>query len=144
MTGVLFLCTGNACRSQMAEGFARQLAPLHVRVFNAGTESAGIDPRTVEAMAELGIDLREQRSKHVSEVPLGDLDLVVTLCGEAAERCPVLPGAVERAHWPLPDPAAARASDEEIRAVFREIRDEISERVRALFADQRAVRAVLP
>ncbi len=130
-TSLLFLCTGNSCRSQMAEGFARKLLSIEVDVFSAGTEPTGVNPHAVRAMREVDIDISSQRSKSVGEVPLDQISLVITLCGDAAERCPVLPGArVE--HWPLPDPARATGDAEEINAVFRNVRDEIDGRVQSL------------
>lgn len=134
MKHVLFLCTGNACRSQMAEAFARQLAPPGVRVSSAGTRPAGVDPRAVEVMREVGIDLTGHRSKHLDDLATDDVDLVVTLCADAAEACPHLAGELERLHWPLRDPAAAEGTAEAVRQVFREVRDEIAARVRSLFA----------
>ena len=134
MKSVLFLCTGNSCRSQMAEGFARALAPPGVRVWSAGTEPAGLNPLAVEVMGEAGIDIAGQRSKALSALPLGEIDTLVTLCGDAAERCPAFPGTVERLHWPLRDPARAAGSPDQVLQAFREVRDEIAARVRSLLA----------
>jgi len=129
MTGsTLFLCTGNACRSQMADGFARRLLSPELPVFSAGTSPKGLDPRAVSVMAEVGIDISGQRSKSLADVPLGDVDRVITLCGDAAERCPTLSGA-RREHWPLRDPARARGSEVAMLGVFRSVRDEILSRV---------------
>ena len=136
MKGVLFLCTGNACRSQMAEGFARRLAPEGVAVHSAGTAPAGLNPRAVSAMNELGIDIAPHRSKDLSAVPLDEVDLVITLCGNADETCPTLPAGVQRLHWPLPDPAAATGEETEITQIFREVRDAIADRVSELFASR--------
>ncbi len=134
MKGILFLCTGNSCRSQMAEGFARELAPEGVVVHSAGIEPQGVNPRARAAMDEAGIDISRQTSKDVDAVPGSEIDTVVTLCGDAAERCPAFPGDVERLHWPLRDPATASGSEAEVERVFREVRDEIAARVRSLFA----------
>lgn len=128
---VLFLCTGNACRSQMAEGFARHRAPDGVQVYSAGTRPAGIDPRTIEVMAEAGIDIRTHASKPVTSVPLDDIGLVVTLCRDADETCAPLIHDRRHDHWPLPDPA--RAQGTEALDVFRRIRDDIAARVAALW-----------
>ena len=133
MKGVLFLCTGNSCRSQMAEGFARRLAPQGVQVHSAGIEPVGVNPRARTVMAEAGIDIGEQRSKDLDAVPLEQIDTLVTLCGDAAERCPSFSGDVERLHWPLRDPARASGEDAQVLQVFREVRDEIAARVRSLF-----------
>ncbi|HLN87055.1 MAG TPA: ATP-binding protein, partial [Candidatus Limnocylindrales bacterium] len=131
---ILFLCTGNSCRSQMAEGFARQAANGKYRIFSAGTEPKGIHPLTVRVMQEVGIDISVQSSKGLDEVPLNEIDQVITLCGDADERCPTLSTKVKRAHWPLPDPAAALGGEEDILPLFRQVRDEIRLRVQALFA----------
>ena len=122
---ILFLCTGNSARSQMAEGFALRLAPAGLSIVSAGTEPKGVNPRAIAVMAERGIDISSHISKDVTALPLGNIDLVVTLCGDAAERCPAFPGAPRRLHWPLPDPAAAAGGEAEVLAVFRRVRDEI-------------------
>jgi arsenate reductase len=130
-TTVLFLCAGNSCRSQMAEGFARQGAAPGLRVLSAGTEPAGVNPLAVRVMAEVGIDIARQRSKGLDEIPLEEVDWVVTLCGDAAERCPAVPSGTRHLHWGLPDPAAASGSPEEILDRFREVRDAVAARVAA-------------
>jgi thioredoxin type arsenate reductase len=132
MKNILFLCTGNSCRSQMAEGFARALARPGVQVQSAGTKPCGVNPRAVAVMAEVGIDLRSQSSKHVSVLSLDEIDTVVTLCGEALEACPVFPRKVYRIHWPIPDPARATGREAAVLDVFRRTRDEIHTRVRDL------------
>lgn len=132
-TDVLFLCVANSARSQLAEGWARQLAPQGVGVHSAGSEPATLNPWAVRVMAEREIDLREHHSKAISDVPAKRIRLVVTLCAE--EVCPWFPDAVERLHWPLPDPAAAEGGDDALLAAFRICRDEIEGRVRTLFAD---------
>jgi thioredoxin type arsenate reductase len=129
--GVLFLCVANSGRSQMAEGFARVYAPPGIEVWSAGSAPRQVHPLAVAVMAEEGIDLAGQRSKGVGEVPVDRIGTVVTLCAE--EVCPTFPGSVRRLHWPLPDPAAADGDDEERRATFRAVRDEIHGRVAGLF-----------
>ena len=129
---ILFLCTGNSCRSQMAEGFARALAGDQWEVHSAGTAPAGVNPRAVKAMAEAGVDISGHTSKAIDPALLKSSDAVITLCGDAAESCPVTPPGVKRIHWPRPDPARAAGTEEEIMAVFRAVRDEIKERVIAL------------
>lgn len=129
---ILFLCTGNSCRSQMAEGFARALAGDQWEVHSAGTAPAGVNPRAVKAMAEAGVDISVHTSKAIDPDLLKSADAVITLCGDAAESCPVTPPGVKRIHWPLPDPARAAGTEEEIMAAFRAVRDEIKERVIAL------------
>lgn len=128
---VLFLCVHNASRSQIAEGFARALAPADVVVLSAGTEPRGVHPCAIQVMAEVGLDLATQSSKHLDDVAWRDCDTVVTLCGEADETCPSLAADVRRVHWPLPDPSAA--PEAERLAAFREARDEIRWRVASLW-----------
>ena len=128
---VLFLCVHNSARSQMAEGFARSLAPAGVEVWSAGTEPGKVHPVAIEAMNEVHIDISDQSSKHLDAVPWKEADTVVTLCGEADEACPMLEGTVRRVHWPLPDPSAAPKAKQ--LDVFREVRDEIRWRVASLW-----------
>ena len=129
---ILFLCTGNSCRSQMAEGFARSLAAGNVEVESAGIEAHGKNPRAIAARQEVGVDISAQESTPLTDAMLEWADLVVTVCGHADEHCPLLPPATRKLHWPLEDPARATGTDEEIRAEFRRIRDEIQERVTEL------------
>ena len=131
--GILFLCTGNSCRSQMAEGFARSLAPENVKIFSAGTEPKAVHPLAIKVMAEAGIDISNQSSKGLGTLPLENIDLVVTLCGEAQESCPTLPKNTEHLHWPLPDPALAKGDEETVLETFRAVRDEIRARIEKLF-----------
>ncbi len=133
MSGILFLCTGNSCRSQMAEGFARRWAPPGTRVWSAGIEKHGLNPRAVRVMAEAGVPIDGQWSKTLAEIPLHEISEVITLCGHADETCPAFPRPVARDHWGFPDPARATGSEEEILARFREVRDGIAARVRARF-----------
>lgn len=128
---VLFLCIHNSSRSQIAEAWARELAPREVEVYSAGSEPRGVHPMAIEVMAEVGLSLDSQRSKHLDEVPWRTVDTVVTLCAEGAEACPTVAGDVRRVHWPLPDPSAA--PEAERRELFREVRDEIRWRVSALW-----------
>jgi thioredoxin type arsenate reductase len=129
---ILFLCTGNSCRSQMAEGFARQLTN-GTRIYSAGTAPKGLHPIAARVMKEAGVDISTQKSKGLDAIPLDQVDLVVTLCGEAAETCAMLPGKVERVHWPLADPAVVQGDEEQVLQVFRQVRDEIRARVQELF-----------
>jgi two-component system phosphate regulon sensor histidine kinase PhoR len=131
----LFLCAENSCRSQMAEAFARQFAPQNHRVFSAGTSPKEIHPLAIQVMKEAGIDISTQRSKGLQAIPLAEIGRLVTLCGEADENCPTLPLKVERFHWPLRDPAAARGNQDEVLRAFREVRDEIRDRVERLFSE---------
>ena len=134
MDRILFLCTGNSARSQMAEGLARALSGDRVQVWSAGIEPKGVHPLAVRAMAERGIDISRQSSKPVSAVP-ADPDVVVTLCDNAADRCPAFPGRVKRIHWSLPDPAAVTGTDEERLRAFRQSRAEIESRLAALLGE---------
>ena len=116
----------------MAEGFARSLLNPCWTVASAGLETHGLNPRAVAVMKEVGIDISDQESTLIDPDYLAASDLVVTLCGDARDRCPVVPATVTRLHWDLPDPAAATGSEEEILAVFRSVRDDIARRVRSL------------
>jgi arsenate reductase len=129
---VLFLCTGNACRSQMAEGWARHLLGDTVEPHSAGTEPHGVDPRAARVMREAGVDISSQRAKHVREFGGTEFDLVVTLCDAAAGACPVFAGGTRVLHHGFDDPARAAGSDEEKLAEFRRVRDEIREFVHGL------------
>ncbi len=128
---VLFLCTGNSARSQMAEGLLRHLAADQFEVFSAGTRPAGLNPNAVTAMAEIGIDIAGSRSKSVDEFSGLQFDFVFTVCDNAKEACPIFPGRGTRLHQSFEDPAAA-PPDQQL-GVFRKVRDQIGDRVR-LFA----------
>jgi len=130
---VLFVCTGNSARSQMAEGWLRHLSAGRVEAASAGTEPRGLHPLAVRVMAERGVDISRQRSKHLSEVQGIRFDWVVTVCDRARQSCPVFPGA-RTVHWDLPDPAEARGSEEEVAEAFRRVRDELARRVAELLA----------
>jgi arsenate reductase len=127
---ILFLCTGNSCRSQMAEGLLRYLGGGQVDAFSAGTDPKGVHPLAVKVMAEVQIDISEQSSKHVDAFAGQSFDFVITVCDRAKEQCPVWPGAPQRVHWSLDDPAEASGSEEQRLAVFRRVRDEIRQRIR--------------
>ena len=129
---ILFVCTGNSARSQMAEGFARDFGRDWIEAHSAGIEPSRLNPHAVKVMRERGIDISEQQSKAFDWDLARRMDMVVTVCGNADERCPILPPEVKRLHWPLDDPAAAKGTDSEVLAKFREIRDQIEERVRDL------------
>ncbi|HEC18512.1 MAG TPA: arsenate reductase (thioredoxin) [Gammaproteobacteria bacterium] len=129
MMNILFLCTGNSCRSQMAEGWAKALANDDVTVQSAGIQAHGMNPRAITVMAEAGIDISGQESTRVDDAMLQTADLVVTVCGHADEHCPVLPPGTRKERWPLEDPAKATGSEEEIMQVFRASRDEIKQRI---------------
>ena len=126
---ILFLCTGNSCRSQMAEGWARHLGGGRIEVQSAGIEAHGKNPRAIAVMREAGVDISGQESTRVTDDMLRRADIVVTVCGHADEHCPVLPPGVKKIHWPLTDPAKATGTEEEILAKFRATRDEVRRRV---------------
>ena len=132
---VLFLCTGNSCRSQMAEGWARHLKGDALEPYSAGLEKHGLNPRAVKVMAEAGVDLSKQYSKTLADLPGVVFDYVVTVCGHANERCPVFPGATKVAHAGFEDPPRLTkdmAEGEATLAVYRRVRDEIRRFVEAL------------
>ncbi len=125
---VLFLCTGNSCRSQMAEGWARKLLADSLEAYSAGIETHGLNPDAVRVMAEAGVDISTQRSKHLKELQGIEFDYVVTVCGHAHEHCPIFPGKAKVVHVGFDDPpklAANAQSDEERLAPYRRVRDEI-------------------
>ena len=126
---VLFLCTHNSARSQMAEGLLRELGGGGFEAHSAGTEATHVRPLAIRAMQEIGIDIGAQRSKTLDEYAGQPFDLVVTVCDEAREACPYFPGAREQIHWSLPDPSKATGTEESRLAVFREVRDELRRRI---------------
>lgn len=128
---VLFLCVANSARSQLAEGIARSLAPPGVRVSSAGSEPSQVNPLAIRVLDELGIDIRDQRSKSVDTIAPEGVDAVVTLCAE--EVCPVFLGKAHRVHWGLPDPAGAGRTDGERLQAFRDVRDELRRRLAIVF-----------
>lgn len=128
---ILFLCVANSARSQMAEGFARALAPKGTEILSAGSMPARVSPYAIEVMREAGIDISSHRSKSIDEIPKERVATVVTLCAE--EVCPVFPGRVTRFHWPHEDPAATAGSKEAILAAFRRVRDQIRSRLESFF-----------
>lgn len=128
MARVLILCTGNSARSQMAEGLLRHLGGARYEVFSAGTRPVGVNPVAVEAMREAGTDISTQRSKSVAEFAGQQFATVITVCDNAAEQCPIFPGAPQRVHWSLPDPAAVSGTREEKLAAFRRVRDGLERR----------------
>ena len=131
---LLFLCTGNSCRSQIAEGWARVLASDNpsITIQSAGIESHGKNPRAIAVMKEAGVDISHQESTTLTKQMLAQTDYIVTVCGHADEHCPVLPSHTRKEHWPLEDPAKATGSEEEIMQVFRDSRDDIRNRVEDL------------
>jgi arsenate reductase len=135
---IYFLCTGNSCRSQMAEGFAKKYLGDRFEVYSAGIEAHGLNPNAVKAMAEKGIDISGQTSDVIDPELLNRADYVITLCGDANEKCPVTPPHVKREHWGFDDPAKATGTEEEKWAVFRRVRDEIEARIQRFAQEERA------
>src|SRR3990172_6559536 len=129
---VMFVCTGNSARSQMAEGFARHYGEGRVEAHSAGVEPSRLNPHAVAVMCERGIDISGQQSRAFDEALAREMDYVITVCGNAGERCPVLPPKVTRLHWPLEDPARAQGSPDKVLQVFRRSCDQIERLVRHL------------
>ncbi len=132
---VLFLCTGNSARSQMAEGFLKKHSAGYFEVSSAGIKPAGVNPIAVEVMQEEGIDISDQTSGPITKEALKVSDLIITLCGDARENCPYVPSKAEKRHWELEDPARAEGTDEEVKEKFREIRDQIKAYVEQLILE---------
>lgn len=128
---ILFLCTGNSCRSQMAEGFLRDMAGDMFEVFSAGIKPTQVNLLAIKVMAEAGIDISKYRSKSAMEFIGQKFDYVVTVCDNAKQTCPIFPGKYEKIHWDLEDPAEAQGNEEERLVFFRRVRDEIKNNVLA-------------
>lgn len=135
MKKVMFLCTGNSCRSQMAEGFAREYGKGIIEAHSAGLTPARVNPRAIAVMKEIGIDISSQKSKAIDEKILKQMDVIVTLCGHAEAMCPMTPPEIEKIHIPVDDPVSAIGTEEEIMMGFRRARDEIQERIASLIND---------
>ena len=135
MLKVMFLCTGNSCRSQMAEGFARDLGKGLIEARSAGLMAAGVHPRAIAVMREVGIDISRQRSREIDPGLLRTMDVVITLCGNAERACPQTPPEVKRLHWPIEDPVGTIGTEETIMREFRRARDEIRVKIQG-FIDE--------
>ena len=132
---ILVLCTGNSCRSHLAEGILRQASKGRFEVASAGSHPAGyVHPLAIKVMSEIGIDISHHRSKHLNELLTQNIDTVITVCGKADQACPVFPGQLNRYHWPFDDPAHAEGTEEAKLKVFRAVRDEIARVFRAYAA----------
>jgi arsenate reductase len=125
----MFLCTGNSCRSQMAEGLARELGRGLIEPYSAGLIAAGVHPRATAAMKEIEIDISHQKSREIDADLMRKMDVVITLCSNAEESCPWTPPEIRRIHWPIKDPVGAVGTDEEIMKEFRKARDEIKAKI---------------
>jgi len=126
---VLFLCTGNACRSQMAEGWLKQLGGDRFDVYSAGIVAHGKNPRAITVMQQVGVDISGQKSEQLEPELLNSIDLLITVCGNADKSCPLVPVSCEKQHWPFDDPAKASGSEEEIMREFCRVRDLIRHRI---------------
>ena len=126
---VLFLCTHNSARSQMAEGLLRHLAGDRFEAFSAGSEATHVRPLAIRAMAELGVDVSRQESKTLERYLPEPFDYVITVCDQANAGCPIFPGGKRRLHWSLPDPSQARGTEDERLAVYRQVRDDLRQRI---------------
>jgi len=135
MKKILVLCTGNSCRSQIAEGYLRHFAGGNTEVFSAGVEVHGLNPRAVKVMQEDGIDISSQTSNNVNEYRDIDFDYVITVCDNARERCPFFPGKAKKFHENFPDPAQAAGTEKEIMEQFRLVRDQVKEYCRGFTAE---------
>ncbi|GAA0884467.1 arsenate reductase ArsC [Sphingobacterium siyangense subsp. cladoniae] len=123
MEKILVLCTGNSCRSQIAEGFLRHFAGSRAEVYSAGIETHGVNPKAMQIMAEAGIDISSHTSNHVNEYAAIDFDYVITVCDNAKESCPYFPSRAKKLHYNFPDPAKATGTEEEVMNEFRRVRD---------------------
>ena len=128
----MFLCTGNSCRSQMAEGLARELGSGTIEPYSAGLIPAGINPNAITVMNEIGIDISGQISEVIDNDLLNEMDVIMTLCSHADASCPVTPGGIKRFHTPVDDPVGAVGTEEEVLDAFRKARDEISDKINDL------------
>jgi arsenate reductase len=131
---VLFLCTANSCRSQMAEGIANHFLGERIEAFSAGTEASFVNPRAITVLREIGVDISGHRSKNVDEFAGEQFDHTITLCGDARDKCPIFSGGGKRVHIGFADPAKAVGTEEEILEAFRRVRDEIKDALLAFFA----------
>jgi thioredoxin type arsenate reductase len=135
---VYFLCTGNSCRSQIADGFLKKYGSDEYEVLSAGLEAHGLNPRAIQIMSEVGIDITSHTSDVIDPTILNRADYVITLCGHADEHCPVVHNPnVTKWHWGFPDPAKAKGTEEEIMTVFRTVRDEIEARIQKFVIEKK-------
>jgi arsenate reductase len=141
MLKVLFLCTENACRSQMAEGLVNHDLAGQVQAWSAGVRPSRVNPRAVQVMAELGIDISRHRSKSVAELAGEQFDLVITVCDQAQQQCPIFPGQTEVMHLGFPDPGKAAGTEAEILGVFRRVRDEMRDQLASLLRQKSGVKS---
>ena len=142
MLKIMFLCTGNSCRSQMAEGFARALGKGLIEPCSAGVMPSEIHPKTIQVMKEIGIDISNQTSKGIDEHLLNTMDIVITLCSSAEAMCPMTPPRIKRIHWSIDDPKTATGSEEEVLNAFRSARDDIKKKIEMLIDELKRVQKI--
>ncbi len=135
MKKLMFLCTANSCRSQMAEGFAREYGKGIIETFSAGLFPSYVHPRAIEVMKETGIDISNQKSKAIDEKILKQMDIIITLCGHAEAMCPMTPPAIKKIHCAIEDPVGTTGTEEDIINAFRKARDEIKIKIQGLIKD---------
>lgn len=135
MNKILVLCTGNSCRSQIAEGYLRKFAGDKAEIYSAGVETHGVNPRAVQTMKEDGIDISLHTSNNIAEYKAVSFDYIITVCDNAKERCPYFPAGAKKFHYNFPDPAKATGTEEQIRQQFREVRNMIKEYCREFVAN---------
>jgi arsenate reductase len=142
MLKVMFLCTGNSCRSQMAEGIARILGKGLIEPYSAGVMPSPIHPKTIQVMKEIVIDISNQTSKGIDEDLLNKMDMIITLCSSAEAMCPMTPPRIKRVHWSIDDPKSAAGTEEQILKAFRGARDEIKKKIEILVEELKRVQKV--
>ena len=142
MLKIMFLCTGNSCRSQMAEGIARALGKGLIEPCSAGVMPSEIHPKTIQVMKEIGIDISNQKSKGIDEHLLNTMDIVITLCSSAEAMCPMTPPRIKRIHWSIDDPKTATGSEEEVLNAFRSAKDEIKKKIEMLIDELKRVQKI--
>ncbi|MBD3167851.1 MAG: arsenate reductase [candidate division Zixibacteria bacterium] len=135
MKKIIFICTANSCRSQMAEGLLREMSNGQFEVYSAGTSPSFVNPLAIGVMGELGIDISEQRSESIDDYIGDEFDYVITVCGRAEEECPMFPGNAEKIHWPIDDPAEANGTEDNILKAFREARDDLKRRIESFIRE---------
>ncbi|MCL4479293.1 MAG: arsenate reductase ArsC [Deltaproteobacteria bacterium] len=142
MLKIMFLCTGNSCRSQMAEGIARALGKGLIEPCSAGVMPSEIHPKTIQVMKEIGIDISNQTSKGIDENLLNAMDMIITLCSSAEAMCPMTPPRIKRIHWSIDDPKTATGSEEDVLNAFRSARDEIKKKLEMLIDELKRVQKI--
>ncbi len=142
MFKIMFLCTGNSCRSQMAEGITRILGKGLIEPYSAGVMPSTIHPKTTQVMNEIGIDISNQTSKGIDDDLLHKMDMIITLCSSAEAMCPMTPPRIKRIHWSIDDPKSATGTEEEVLNAFRGARDEIRKKIEILVEELKRVQKV--